>query len=205
MAFTDERRDVIKRTTNKRYKIKSETLTQCSRIIMVAPQADDCFEFFDIWDFWLRSWQNWRKNWILLQILIYFKKRITQNRLFFTILWHIYQADFGPYMCQSVKISVSSYKSLSKPIVHFSETLHHLNPKSLRSDGCMGINIDLVMFRRGREKWRGRNYSAICKPTITKIFPCGVLSCVDMYFLVWLLECHFPYSSKTLTVLLGLL
>ena len=133
------------------------------------------------------------------------KKKITQNRLFFTILWHIYQADFGPYMCQSVKISASSYKSLPKPIVNFSETLHHLNPKSLRSDGGMGINVDTVTSRRAREQLRLRNHSAISERRITKIFPCGVLSCVDMYFLVWLLECHFPYSSKTLTVLLGLL
>ena len=112
-------------------------------------------------------------------------------------LWSLYVSE-----CQDICVIIQiTFQTHFK----FSETLHHLNPKSLRSDGCMGINIDLVMFRRGREKWRGRNYSAICKPTITKIFPCGVLSCVDMYFLVWLLECHFPYSSKTLTVLLGLL
>ena len=111
-------------------------------------------------------------------------------------LWSLYVSE-----CQDICVIIQiTFQTHFK----FSETLHHLNPKSLRSDGCMGINIDLVMFRRGREKWRGRNYSAICKPTITKIFPCGVLSCVDMYFLVWLLECHFPYSSKTLTVLLGL-
>ena len=110
-------------------------------------------------------------------------------------LWSLYVSE-----CQDICVIIQiTFQTHFK----FSETLHHLNPKSLRSDGCMGINIDLVMFRRGREKWRGRNYSAICKPTITKIFPCGVLSCVDMYFLVWLLECHFPYSSKTLTVLLG--
>lgn len=116
-----------------------------SSIIMVAPQAGIHSGIFGcVFD----------KTNVKIEFSIKFwsisKKKSPKTDCFLPFYGISSEGSLSPYMCQNVKKSSSSYKLLSKTILNFSESLHYLNPKSFWSDGGIGININIVVFKKTR-------------------------------------------------------
>ena len=79
-----------------------------------------------------------------------FKKKITQNRFFFTILWHIFRGKFESiYVSKRQNIFVIIQITFQNHR-QFLRNLTLPKPKSFWSDGGIGININIVVFKKTR-------------------------------------------------------